>query len=85
MAALLEKVQTLIAANMHALVDGALKRNSPAVMDEYIRQVENNLEDLEDAAATIGGEVKTIQRKYREFATRAEELDRNIDVMLQEG
>jgi phage shock protein A len=85
MAALLEKVQTLIAANMHALVDEALKRNSPAVMDEYIRQVENNLEDLEDAAATIGGEAKTIQRKYREFATRAEELDGNIDVMLQEG
>jgi phage shock protein A len=85
MATLLEKVQTLIAANLHSLVDEALKKNSLAVIDEYIRQVEHNLEDLEDAAATIGGEVKTLHRKYDEFASRSEELDRNIDLLLKEG
>jgi len=85
MASLLEKVQTLIAANLHALVDEALKANSLAVIDEYIRQVEHNLEDLEDAAATIGGEVKTLKRKYDEFSAKAAELDRNIDLMLKEG
>jgi phage shock protein A len=85
MAGLLEKVQTLIAANLHALVDEALKKNSLAVIDEYIRQVEHNLEDLEDAAATIGGEVKTLRRKYDEFSSKGEELDRNIDLMLKEG
>jgi phage shock protein A len=84
MASLLEKVQTLIAANLHALVDEALKKNSLAVIDQYIRQVENNLEDLEDAAATIGGEVKTLKRKYDDFAAKAAELDRNIDLMLKE-
>lgn len=85
MASLLEKVQTLIAANLHALVDEALKKNSLAVIDQYIRQVEDNLEDLEDAAATIGGEVKTLRRKYDEFAAKAAELDRNIDLMLKES
>jgi phage shock protein A len=85
MAGLLEKVQTLIAANLHALVDEALKKNSLAVIDEYIRQVEHNLEDLEDAAATIGGEVKTLRRKYDEFAAKSAELDRNIDLMLKES
>ncbi len=85
MAGLLEKVQTLIAANLHSLVDEALKKNSLAVIDEYIRQVEHNLEDLEDAAATIGGEVKTLHRKYDEFSSKGEELDRNIDLMLKEG
>jgi phage shock protein A len=85
MASLLEKVQTLIAANLHALVDEALKANSLAVIDQYIRQVENNLEDLEDAAATIGGETKTLKRKYDEFSAKAAELDRNIDLMLKEG
>ena len=85
MASLLEKVQTLIAANLHALVDEALKKNSLAVIDQYIRQVENNLEDLEDAAATIGGETKTLKRKYDEFSAKAAELDRNIDLMLKEG
>lgn len=85
MASLLEKVQTLITANLHALVDQALKANSLAVLDQYIRQVEDNLEDLEDAAATIGGEVKTLKRKYEEFAAKAAELDRNIDLILKEG
>ncbi len=45
MASLLEKVSTLISANLHDLVDRALQSNSPAVIDQYIRQVENNLED----------------------------------------
>ena len=85
MASLLEKVQTLIAANLHALVDQALKANSLAVIDQYIRQVENNLEDLEDATATIGGEAKTLKRKYDDFSAKAAELDRNIDLMLKEG
>ena len=85
MASLLEKVQTLIAANMHALVDQALKANSLAVIDEYIRQVEHNLEDLEDATATIGGEAKTLKRKYDEFSGVSTELDHNIDLMLKEG
>jgi phage shock protein A len=85
MASLWEKVQTLITANLHALVDEALKKNSLAVIDQYIRQVEDNLEDLEDAAATIGGEVKTLRRKYDDYATKATELDHNIDVMLKDG
>jgi phage shock protein A len=85
MAGLLEKIQTLISANLHALVDEALKKNSMAVIDEYIRQVENNLEDLEDATATVGGEVKTLKRKYDEFAAKATELDNNIDLFLKQG
>lgn len=85
MATLLEKVSTLIAANLHDLVDRALKQNSLAVINQYIRQVEDNLEDLEDAAATVGGQVKTLKRKYEEYQAKTEELDRNIDLVLQEG
>ena len=48
MASLFEKVAVLISANLHALVDQALKSNSLAVIDQYVRQVEENLEDLED-------------------------------------
>jgi phage shock protein A len=80
MASLLDKVQTLISANLHALVDSALKANSVAVMDEYIRQAENNLEALEDAAATVGGSVKTLKRKYEDYAAQAAKLDRDIDL-----
>ncbi len=85
MASLLDKVRTLISANLHAMVDSALRSNSVAVMDEYIRQAEDNLEKLEDAAATVGGEVKTLKRKNDEYAAQAAKLDRDIDALLQQG
>ena len=82
---LFEKINTLISANMHAIVDRALEANSVQVMDEYIRQVERNLEALEDSAATVGGTVKTLKRKYEEFAAAAEKLDRDIDTLIVKG
>lgn len=82
---LFEKINTLISANLHAIVDRALEANSVQVMDEYIRQVERNLEALEDSAATVGGTVKTLKRKYEELAAAAEKLDRDIDTLIVKG
>ena len=65
MASLIEKVNTLISANLHYLVDQALKSNSIAVIQQYIREVENNLEDLSEATITVGGQVKTVQPQIR--------------------
>ena len=72
MASLFSKVQTLISANLHALVDKALKANSVAVLDEYIRQAEDNLDDLQDALITVRGQVKTLERKWKIFQAEAE-------------
>ncbi len=85
MPSLLDRVGTLISANINFLVSRALKANNMAVVDEYIRRVEDNLEALEDAAATVGGEAKTMHRKYEEFQGKSKELDGNIDLFLKEG
>jgi phage shock protein A len=85
MASLLKKIQTLISANLHSLVDSALKANSLAVFDQYVREVEENLANLEDAVATVGGELKTLRRKKTDLERQAAELDRNIDIFLREG
>jgi phage shock protein A len=85
MASLLSKVQTLIAANLHSLVDNALKANSVAVLDEYIRQAEDNLDDLQDALVTVRGQVKTLKRKYEMFQAEADQLDADIDRLLKLG
>ncbi|MCL4246690.1 MAG: PspA/IM30 family protein [Anaerolineae bacterium] len=85
MASLIEKVQTLVSANLHSIVDRALEQNSVAVMDEYIRQADKNLEALVDSAASVGGTVKTLMRKYEEFAAAAEKLDRDIDTLILKG
>ncbi|MGD2078128.1 MAG: PspA/IM30 family protein [Chloroflexota bacterium] len=85
MASLLEKTQTLISANLHDMVDKALEANSVAVMKQYIRDAEKNLDELEDAAATVGGEVKTLERKYKEYKKKGDQLDRNIDTLVMQG
>ncbi len=85
MATLISKVQTLISANLHAMVDKALESNSVAVMDEYIRQAEDNLEKLEDTVVTVGGTVKTLKRKWEQHEAEADKLDRSIDTLLLQG
>jgi len=85
MASLLERVGTLISANLNYLVSKALKANSVAVIDEYIRKIEDNLEALEDAAATVGGEAKGIRRKYDEHQAKVAEMDQNVDLFLRQG
>lgn len=85
MATLLEKAQTLIQANLHQMVDKALEKNSVAVLKQYIRDAESNLDELEDATATVGGEVKTMERKYNEYKKKGDQLDRNIDALLMQG
>ena len=85
MASLIEKTQTLISANLHDMVDRALEANSVAVLKQYIRDAEGNLDDLEEAAATVGGEVKTLERKYKEYKKRGDQLDRNVDTLIMQG
>ena len=84
MATLLDKITTLISANLHALVDQALKSNNISVIDQYIRQVEKHLDDLLDAAATVGGEVKSINRTLDEHDQKTHELDQAIDAFLMQ-
>lgn len=85
MANLFEKINTLISASLHGLVDRALESNSPKVLDEYIRQVERNLEELEESTANVGGTVKTLRRKYDEFTAAADKLDNDIDQLVIAG
>ena len=80
-----DKIETLIKANLHAMVDRALDENSVAVLDEYIRQAENNLDELEDALITVKGQVKTLKRKYDTIRAETDNLDADIDRLLRLG
>jgi phage shock protein A len=85
MASVLNKFNTLISASVHGLLDRALRNNSLRVIDEYLRDAERNLTDLEDTAATIGGTVKSLRRKYDEYTAQIEKLDHDIDTLLRKG
>ena len=71
MPSILQKVQTLVSANLHGMIDRALETNSLKVM--------------EDSAATVGGTVRTLKRKYEEFSNQADKLDRDIDTLILRG
>lgn len=85
MASLIQKTQTLISANLHDMVDKALEKNSVAVMKQYVRDAEKNLDELSEAAATVGGEVKGLERRYKQYKKEADKIDRNIDLLLTQG
>jgi phage shock protein A len=85
MATILEKVSTLISANLHALVDQALQSNNLAVVDQYIRQVEDQLRELEDATTTVGGEIHSLQRTLADHQKRHDELNAAVDAFLEKG
>lgn len=85
MASLISKIQTLINANLHSIVDRSLERNNLRIYDEYLRQIEKNLEALEDSIATVGGTVKTLKRKHEEKSAQAEKMDYNIDNLIVQG
>ncbi|MCB0045601.1 MAG: PspA/IM30 family protein [Caldilineaceae bacterium] len=85
MASLLDKVTLLVSANLHDLADQALQSNSLAVIDQYIRQVEGNMAELEDAAAAVGGEARALERKRMDYERQRDELDRAIDIFLVDG
>lgn len=80
-----EKVNLLLTANLHSMVDKALEANSVQVMDEYIRRAQNDLDELEEATVTVGGSVRTLKRKQEEAAAAVEKLDRDIDMLLTKG
>jgi len=82
---LFQKVQTLMTANLHGLVDQALSKNSVAVLDQYIRQAEGNLNELEEALITVKAQVKTLKRKYEQFQQEADKLDEQIDQLVELG
>jgi len=82
---ILDKVNTLISANLHGMIDKALQSNSVGVMDEYVRQAERNIDELEENVVQLGGSAKTLKRKHDEFVAEAEKIDRDIDTLLTRG
>lgn len=79
------KVQILISATLHSIVDRALEQNSLGVFDEYIRQAENSMATLKSAMVDMNASIKTLKRKYDESANEAAALDLQVDQALKAG
>jgi len=84
MASLVQKFRTLISANLHYLVDKALQSQSLSVLDEYIRNMTQQMRELYASIETVAGNIKTVQRRFEELKGRAEELNAAVDAFLLE-
>ncbi len=85
MAGLFQKARIAALSTAHALLDKAIDLNSVGAVKQYVRDLENALEDLEDAAATEAGHVRTVQRDSIQIQSQIKELNKNIDFILTDN
>ncbi len=84
MAGLFQKARVAALSSAHALLDKVIDLNSVGAVKQYVRDLENALEDLEDAAATEAGHVRTVQRDVVQVQSQIKELNGNIDFILSD-
>jgi phage shock protein A len=85
MAGLFQKARVAALSAAHALLDKAIDLNSVGAVKQYVRDLENALEDLEDAAATEAGHLRTVQRDSLQIQSQIKELNQNIDFILSDN
>ena len=82
MAGLFQKARIAALSAAHALMDKVVDLNSIGAVKQYVRDLENALEDLEDASAAAAGHVRTVQRDAEQIRYQIKELNQNIDFIL---
>ncbi len=85
MTGLFQKARVAALSSAHALLDKVIDMNSIGAVKQYIRDLESSLDDLEDAAATEAGHVRTAQRDEIVFQSQIKELNQNIDFILSDN
>jgi phage shock protein A len=82
---ILAKIQLLVSATLHSIVDRALQQNSLGVFDDYIRQAEISMTTLKSALSDMSVTIKALKRKYDESANEAAALDLQVDQAIKAG
>jgi phage shock protein A len=85
MAGLFQKARIAALSSAHALLDKIVDMNSIGAVKQYVRDLENSLEDLEDAAATASGHLRSVQRDAIQIQSQIKELNQNIDFILSDS
>jgi phage shock protein A len=85
MASLLQKVQTLIAADLNRLVDRALESNEPAVFQHQLREMQELQEQLNDQLVSVRAELTELRRRSDGQQALVVKQDAEVDQLLQAG
>ena len=85
MASLLEKVQTLVSADLNRLVDRALESNEPAVFQHHMREMEKLQEQLNNQLVSMRAELTDLRRRSDGQQALVVKQDAEVDQLLQAG
>ncbi len=85
MASLLEKIQTLVAADLNRLLDRALASNEEAVFQHHIRELQALQEQLTQQLVSLRAEISRMRRRSDEQQAVVVQQDREVDELLQAG
>ena len=82
MAGLLEKVRIGVLAQAHNLLDRLIDLNSPQAVKQYIRDLEDSINGIENDAAEAAGHVTTTDREIHRLSGQVDSYDHAIDAIL---
>jgi phage shock protein A len=85
MASLLEKVQTLVSADLNRLVDRALQTNEPAVFQHHIRELQVTQAQVSDQLLNARVEIDKLRKRSEEQQAVVVKQDGEVDQLLQAG
>lgn len=82
---ILDKVGTLLSANVHALLDSALNLNKLAVFDDAVRRLRDAREEIILAEGDARGRKRTLEREVSEITQEQAKRDQDIDRLLDKA
>src|SRR3989338_336711 len=85
MASILSKARILLLGNIHALLDSAIDLNSPEMIKQRIRDLEDAKNQAHDDLAASVGEVSVLRQDVTMLETIAATTNENIDLILGDG
>lgn len=85
MASLIEKVQTLVSADLNRLVDRALRSNEPALYQHHIRELQQTQAEAADQLLNAQVELARLRKRSEEQQALVARQDAEVDQLLQAG
>lgn len=83
MSGIVEKVRVLSLAEVHGLLDKVIDLNSPKVLREYVREIEQALDSLHVAAADATAATRPLVRRKSQAETEKTNLEQIIRKVQQ--
>src|SRR5258708_40052018 len=85
MSGFIAKLRVVTLGTVHDLLDKAIDLNSPSVIRQYTRDLEDALDRMKQEAVNQAGTVRTLQREKVELGDRIKTTEATIQRLVQQG